>query len=291
MFATGPGQSHTFSIFVDLIAEDLGISNTNISISYGAATLFAALGLSFFGKIRRPGRRPYCVDFGSDFSRCRLFFVRRRIGSVHAFPGIHADALSWPGFDDAGVDKSCGAMVQCPGRDGDEYFDVGFFASLALYPPLAQWLIETFGWRQAWAWLGVMTWVLMPPLLWFAVHDRPEPLRLLRDGVAPVAGEEQSKGGASAALTGLPLHTALRRLAYWMICAGLVTPAMIYVIIFGINTGANMTFLVAYGRNISAANIWAPLRGPASPLALSEHRSVRCLWVLPGTCSAPMTMF
>jgi MFS family permease len=50
MFASGPGQSHTFSIFVDLIAKDLGISSTSLASSYAFATLIAALGLSRMGR-------------------------------------------------------------------------------------------------------------------------------------------------------------------------------------------------------------------------------------------------
>ena len=50
MFASGPGQSHTFSIFVDLIAKDLEISSTSMASSYAFATLIAALGLSRMGR-------------------------------------------------------------------------------------------------------------------------------------------------------------------------------------------------------------------------------------------------
>ena len=49
MFCSGPGQSHTFSVFVDLIAADLDISKSFIASSYGLATLFAALGLTRMG--------------------------------------------------------------------------------------------------------------------------------------------------------------------------------------------------------------------------------------------------
>ena len=45
MFASGPGQSHTFSVFLLPISEDLGISRTSVSSAYAFATLVAAFGL------------------------------------------------------------------------------------------------------------------------------------------------------------------------------------------------------------------------------------------------------
>ena len=42
IFASGPGQSHTFSVFVEPIGRDLGVSSAAIATAYGLATLFAA---------------------------------------------------------------------------------------------------------------------------------------------------------------------------------------------------------------------------------------------------------
>ncbi|MDG1273912.1 MAG: MFS transporter, partial [Alphaproteobacteria bacterium] len=47
IFASGPGQSHTFSVFIGPISRDLGVGATAISSAYGLATLIAALGLPF----------------------------------------------------------------------------------------------------------------------------------------------------------------------------------------------------------------------------------------------------
>lgn len=60
---------------------------------------------------------------------------------------------------------------------------LGFAASISLHPLLSKWLIETVGWREAWVWLGFMIWVLMLPLLWLLVFDKPKPLKLLPDGM------------------------------------------------------------------------------------------------------------
>jgi MFS family permease len=58
IFASGPGQSHTFSVFIGPISRDLGVGATAISSAYGLATLIAALGLPFIGRmVDRHGAR------------------------------------------------------------------------------------------------------------------------------------------------------------------------------------------------------------------------------------------
>ena len=51
IFVSGPGQSHTFSVFLVHIQADLGISATAISSAYGFATLVAAFGLPWMGRL------------------------------------------------------------------------------------------------------------------------------------------------------------------------------------------------------------------------------------------------
>ena len=42
IFASGPAQSHTFSVFVGPIAAELGLSQTDMALAYGLATMAAA---------------------------------------------------------------------------------------------------------------------------------------------------------------------------------------------------------------------------------------------------------
>jgi hypothetical protein len=51
IFSSGPGQSHTFSVFVGPISKDLEISTTSIASAYGLATLIAAFLLPYMGKL------------------------------------------------------------------------------------------------------------------------------------------------------------------------------------------------------------------------------------------------
>ena len=51
IFSSGPGQSHTFSVFVEPISQDLKLSSASIASAYGLATLIAAFLLPYMGKI------------------------------------------------------------------------------------------------------------------------------------------------------------------------------------------------------------------------------------------------
>ena len=228
MFASGPGQSHTFSIFVDLIARDLRISSTSIASSYALATLVAALGLSRMGQLvdRYGARRVLlavvvllgiaCFTFGAASGVISLslgFMFLRFFGQGSMMLGASNLVAQW--FS-ARRGLAMGIMM------------LGFSASMALHPLLAQWLIEAVGWRQAWGWLGAMTWILMLPLLWLLVQDKPEPLGLQPDGVRqPTTG-----GQPNRALTGLALRPAVRTPAFWIIAAGLFAPAMLITSLF-----------------------------------------------------------
>ncbi len=101
---------------------------------------------------------------------------------------------------------------------------MGFSASMAVHPPLSQWLIDAVGWRQAWVWLGASTWVLLLPAVLFLVHNKPENLDLAPDGDPPVTTEA---GEATAAGHGLTLREALATPAFWILSAGLCGLSML----------------------------------------------------------------
>ena len=51
MFASGPGQSHTFSVFINPISETLGLRKRDIAFAYAVATLAAAFLLPKMGRL------------------------------------------------------------------------------------------------------------------------------------------------------------------------------------------------------------------------------------------------
>ena len=220
IFASGPGQSHTFSVFVGPIGRDLGVSGTTIASAYGLATLAAAMGLPYMGRlVDRFGPRRMlltvtvvfgvaCVAFGGALNVVWLalgFAALRFLGQGSLMLNSVNLVSQW-------FTRRRGFALSL--------MALGFSASMAVHPPLAQALIDAVGWRQAWIWLGLLTWVLLLPPVLLLVQDRPEGLGLRPDGDA-VPATAAGGGGPPPAIEGLTLGAALRTPAFYIIAAGL----------------------------------------------------------------------
>jgi len=232
LFASGPGQSHIFSVFITPIGDDLGISYTSISSAYAVATLIAAFGLPYVGHL---------IDrFGV---RAVTLVVAVLLGlATIGFGAITNLVLLSLGFGALRFLGQGSLMLVCAHLVA-QWFDrkrglamglmaYGFSASVALHPPLAQWLLDLVGWREAWLWLGVITWLLLLPPILLLLHNKPEDLGLQPDG----GTEEEAKGWtpspAQRADVGLTIAQALRTPAFWIIGCSLGTLSMLVTGLF-----------------------------------------------------------
>ena len=218
MFASGPGQSHTFSVFLLPISEDLGISRTSVSSAYAFATLVAAFGLPHVGRlVDRHGVRTVLTGVGVALGTAAIAF-----GAVSGFVLLTVGFAALRFFGQ-------GSLMLCAGNLASQWFDrkrglalsltmLGFSVSVAVHPPLAQWLTDAFGWRMAWVVMGAATWLLLPPVL-LLIFDRPEALGLRPDGSAGDEATARTKPGPDGAVVGLTLPEARRTGAFWIILA------------------------------------------------------------------------
>lgn len=237
MFATGPGQSYSFSVFVDPIAADLRIGATEVASAYGLATLFAAFALPFVGRL---------VDLYG--ARIVLVCVAILLGFASLGFALVDDVVTLTiGF---GVLRFLGQgalMLICANLVSQWFIRrrglamslmmLGFAASMALYPPIGERLIGDLSapgadpgqWRGAWPWFAGMTWVLLLPLAAIVVRGRPEDVGLRPDGDSlperAAAAAEQETG--AAAITGATLRQALGTPAFYIIAAGLFSMSML----------------------------------------------------------------
>lgn len=223
IFASGPGQSHTFSVFVGPIGRELGLSNAAIASAYGLATLGAALCLPFMGRL---------VDrYGP---RRVLLAVVLLLGIACMLLGAVAGVLSLAFAFAALRFLGQGSMMLNCANLVAQWFNrrrgfalslmaLGFGASMAVHPPLGQWLVAEIGWRKAWLVLGLLTWLVMLPPILLLIYDKPEDRSLHPDGDHAAA---QAAPGAQG-LPGLALREALRTPAFYIIVAGWGAIAML----------------------------------------------------------------
>jgi MFS family permease len=256
IFSSGPGQSHTFSVFVDPITKDLGLSKQAISIAYGLATLVAALMLPKMGKlVDRFGPRLMttwvalglglaCVLFGAVGGPITLavgFGMLRFLGQGALMLNCANLVAQW-------FNRKRGFAMSL--------MALGFGVSMAVHPPLGQYLIGEFGWRTAWVILGLLTWVLLLPPVMLILHDKPEPLSLRPDGEAALA-----EGESEPEITGLTLAEGRRTPSFYIICCGWFFISMLITTLHfhqvGILSTQGCCFQFLQSRWLSQCPSWA----------------------------------
>lgn len=225
IFASGPGQSHTFSVFVGPISKDLGISSATIATAYGSATLVAAFLLPQTGRmVDRFGTRETligiiillglaCLLFGAAANFLWLavgFAALRFVGQGSLMLGCANIVSQW-------FNKSRGLAMSL--------MALGFSLSMAVHPPLGQFLIDAIGWRTAWFVLGGITWLLMLPRLILLAVDKPEDIGLRPDGERPAPTDSTTSQGTK--LSGLSLHEALRTISFYVVSFGWCCTSML----------------------------------------------------------------
>ncbi len=225
LFSSGPGQSFTFSVFLDPISADLNISHTGIATAYAMATLLAAALLPRMGKLLdRFGPRQTlivvgcllgiaCFFFGAASNMLWLaagFAMLRYMGQGATMMGAANLVSQW-------FSRKRGFALSLMG--------LGFAASMAIHPPLGSYLIEQLGWRRAWFVLGMLTWITMLLPLIFLTFDKPEAVGLSIDGEESDIDKDKN----NASVEGLTLAEAKTTRTFYLLCgvwftlAGLVT--------------------------------------------------------------------
>ena len=215
IFSSGPGQSHTFSVFVGPISKDLGLSNASIASAYGLATLIAAFLLPYMGKIiDKYGSRNSLIIISIILGISCIFF-----GAASNFLMLTVGFGFLRFFGQGSLMLGCANMVS-------QWFDtkrgfamslmaLGFGISMAIHPPLSQWLIEQFGWKYAWVILGISTWIIMVPSLYILAWNSPESVGLRPDGT--------NKSGFAQndlkEIEGLNLSEAMKERSFYILSA------------------------------------------------------------------------
>ncbi|MEM1313313.1 MAG: MFS transporter, partial [Pseudomonadota bacterium] len=150
MFASGPGQSHTFSVFLGPIGADLGAGPGELAAAYSVATLAAAFALPFMGKLvdRNGPRRMMlwvalllglaCLAFGAVSN---LLLLGLGFGALR-FLGQGSLMLNSANLVSQWFERKRGFAMSL--------MSLGFAASIAVHPPVGAWLVAEIGWRWAW---------------------------------------------------------------------------------------------------------------------------------------------
>ncbi len=230
-FSSGPGQSYVFSVFLDPIIEETGLSRTAVSALYAVGSGISAVMVSVVSRLAdRHGPRRMLLIVAIALGGACLFMASSQ-GFIMFCIGFAAlRALGQGSLPINGTLMVAQWFVRFRGR-AVAVMGLGFAASTAVLPPVSAALIEGVGWRGAYAVLGVMVWALLIPIALFVVRDRPEDIGLLPDG------DPSSRPGVAPAPYVRPTDKDERRVfsspAFWAIALPLaVSPFAITALVF-----------------------------------------------------------
>lgn len=200
MFFSGPGQTFTISVFINVYMDTFGWSSTLISTMYLFATLLSGMLLFFMGRyIDLYGQRKMLIIIALGLAVACLInsFL---IGPVMLFFGFFLLRF----FGQGGMTLIPNTLVpqwfiKKRGR-AMAFLSVGAVSASASFPPINVWLIDNWGWENAWRFWAVLLSVVFVPLVIWLVRNKPEDIGLLPDGQTsqPDLSENVSKYHSTA---------------------------------------------------------------------------------------------
>jgi MFS family permease len=223
VFMSGPAQTYGVSAFVDPMLTELGESRSLFSTTYSIGTLVSALTLLVVGRqIDRYGSRLVMTLAAIVFAGA-LFFMSGVGGVLTLAIGFSLLRASGQGV------LTLSARTLVPHwyvrRRGRAFSIIGLAAtaSLAAVPIFNERLIQHLGWRDAWRVNSVIMLLVLAPLLWFFVRDRPEHVGQHPDGVPP----DPAMPHQGTEEHGHTLKQAMRTPAFWALIGASLVPSLV----------------------------------------------------------------
>ena len=277
-FCSGPGQSYVFSIFVNPIIEDTGLSRVHVSTLYALGTAVSAIMVVAVARmVDRFGARLMLAAIALALGAA-CFGISFAAGPLALFFGFAAlRALGQGSLPTTAAMLTAQWFVSRRGRAMSVVI-LGLAASNAALPALSQFLVGSVGWRQAYMGLGMMVWLLLIPAAIFVVRDRPEKIGAHPDGASEPPrdepGERQESGDRKRVLVSPD---------FWLLALPVAAiPFVVTALVFhqisilgagGVSAAAAAGIFVAFAVASAAATaLSGPLierAGPLRPLWLS----------------------
>jgi sugar phosphate permease len=242
VICTAPGQTYGVSVFNPYLRQALDLSSSQLSGAYMAGTLLAALPLTWIGAMMdRYGARVVLVGVVLLFGLACIGMMQVR-GMATLFVAFFFLRLLGQGAMGMLARNTLAMWFSRRLGVASGIANFGAAAAVGGVPALHLWLIETQGWRWAYAFLGLGVWFLLLPLLVFFYRNRPEDLGLRPDGdtapdpldksqeakaAADTASQKTAqKKGNEAAPFSFTLAQALRTRSFWLAVCGMASWSM-----------------------------------------------------------------
>ena len=262
MMMTTPGQTLGVSVFLDRIIADLGVSRSLVSLLYTVGTVTGSFLLPFVGRfIDRRGPRMAVVLIAGFFALACGYMglvgnlAMLLIGFV-LIRGLGQGSLSLVSQHVVNLwfVRRRGLAVGLTG--------LGMAAATAFFPMIIQGLIGAYGWRHAYALLGLLVALTILPVGALLFRSRPEAY-----GMTPDGGRLGAPRAAPVAEASYTLAEARRTRTFWIFVAGnTLVSALTTGLVFhhfsimaadGLSRGLAAQVFVPFGAMTAASNVLA----------------------------------
>ena len=217
VFASGPGQSYLFAVFIDPILRETGLSRTYVSTLYALGTGASALMVVLVGRlVDRYGARAMLAAIALAFGGA-CFGMAAAAGPLALLLGFAAlRALGQGSLSVTATLLTAQWFVRYRGR-AMSLVGLGAAAGNAALPPLVAALIAAVGWRDAYRALGLGVWLALIPAALLIVRNRPEAIGLHPDGAAEPPAREGPAISPGEELGGPRARAVWRSARFWLL--------------------------------------------------------------------------
>jgi len=241
-FFTGPGQTYTFSLFINHFIEDFGWSRVLVNSLYSIASLISGLSMFLVGRyVDKKGAKrvmlisalilAFSMFWLSFLSSTVMLFVGYLLGRFSGQSSLHlASTTIAPRWF---VQKRGLAIM---------LVSLGGTLGNMVFPKLNSYLIATYGWEIAFRILGVIVLAVFVPLCAVFAVNKPEDIDEHPDGIPDIDHEEEHLEEVEKDhATSLTQKETLKTVVFWVMFASAVQFSMI-------GTGIGLNFISIFNE-------------------------------------------
>jgi MFS family permease len=222
LFFSGPGQTYSVSIFIEPIIQDFNWTRSIVSSMYSIGTLTAGLLIGFMGNLfDKKGHRimTTLVILGLGLACIWMGFVQNIIMLSIGFFLIRL--LGQGSMSLASMTLTPQWFIKNRGKALSLVSFGGTLGSVLL-PPINALLIQNFGWRNGWRFWTLLLCLIMAPISYFLIRNKPEDVGLLPDNQI-----DREIDTDTILEENWTLNEAVRTRAFWLLMFCLAVPSAI----------------------------------------------------------------
>lgn len=226
LFFSGPGQTYSVSTFIDHYITEFGWSRSLVSGMYSMGTLTAGLILGVMGGLfDRRGHRVMTTVVAIFLGLTCLWmsFVNSVAMLLAGFLMIRF--LGQGSMSLSGSTLAPQWFITKKGR-ALSLVSLGGVVSFAVLPPLNTWIIQTYGWQIGWRSWAVLLWIVMVPIAYTLIRDRPEDVGLWPDDLK-VAGTATETAEIAIEEDVWSVREAMGTRSFWLLLFCMMIPSAI----------------------------------------------------------------